>query len=62
MRYWKDPTLEDAVARARRHLHLTDSANDATIRDVLAHRLAFREGAYHWPDAMRSALVWWDKS
>jgi FkbM family methyltransferase len=62
VRSWKDPTLEDAMARARRHLHLRDSAHDAVIRDVLARRLAFREGVYHWPDAMRSALVWWNKS
>jgi len=62
VRYWKDPTLEEAVARARRHLHLTNSIHDAMIRDVLAQRLAFTDGAYHWPDAMRSALVWWDKA
>jgi FkbM family methyltransferase len=61
VRYWKDPTLEDAVARARRHLHLRDSAHDAVIRESLTRRLVLREGMYHWPDAMRSALVWWDK-
>ena len=61
MRYWADPTLDDAIARARRHLHLTDTGHDSTIREILSNRLTFADGAYRWPDGMRSALVWWDK-
>lgn len=60
-RYWIDPTLDAAVARARRHLHLTDTSHDAAIREILSRRLTLAEGAYRWPDGMRSALVWWDK-
>ena len=29
------------------------------IRDTLARRLTFKDGAYVWPDGMRSALAWW---
>jgi SAM-dependent methyltransferase len=61
VRHWADPTLDDAVARARRHLHLTDTSQDATIREILSRRLRFAEDAYRWPDGMRSALIWWDK-
>lgn len=61
VRYWVDPTLDQAVARAKRHLHLDDARHDAAIRDVLTRRLIFADGVYRWPDAMRSALIWWDK-
>jgi SAM-dependent methyltransferase len=61
VRSWTDRTLDHAVARATRHLHLTDSRHDATIREVLSCRLTFSDGAYRWPDGMRSALLWWDK-
>jgi SAM-dependent methyltransferase len=59
-RRWVDPTIEVAVARAKRHLRFDDDRHDDAIRDVLARRLAFVDGAYRWPDGMRSALVWWD--
>lgn len=62
VRFWTDPTLDHAVARAKRHLHLTDATHDATIRGVLSRRLTLAHEAYHWPDGMRSALIWWDKS
>ena len=61
VRYWADPTLDLAVARAKRHLHVDDTRHDAVIRDVLSRRLAFVDDAYRWPDGMRSALIWWDK-
>jgi len=61
VRVWADPTLDHAVARAKRHLHLTGVGHDAAIREVLSRRLAFADGAYRWPDGMRSALIWWDK-
>jgi SAM-dependent methyltransferase len=61
VRFWADPTLDHAMARAKRHLHLDDDHHDAVIREVLSRRLTFVEGAYRWPDGMRSALIWWDK-
>jgi SAM-dependent methyltransferase len=59
-RRWTDPTFEAALARAKRHLRFDDDRHDTAIREVLARRLAFVDGAYRWPDGMRSALVWWD--
>lgn len=59
-RRWIDPTLEAAVARARRHLHLATPHHDARIRETLSRRLVPVEGGYRWPDGMRSALVWWE--
>ncbi|MBF8266921.1 MAG: SAM-dependent methyltransferase [Dehalococcoidia bacterium] len=62
-RFWADDSLDDALVRAKRHLRLGNgTAHDDTIRELLAQRLTFREGQYHWPDGMRSALVWWDTS
>ena len=60
VRHWADPSLEHALTRAKRHLHLDDDGNDAAIREVLARRLTFVDGVYRWPDGMRSALIWWD--
>jgi FkbM family methyltransferase len=60
VRTWTDTTLDDAVARAKRHLRLKGPSHDAAIRDLLSRRLAFVGGAYQWPDAMRSALVYWE--
>jgi SAM-dependent methyltransferase len=62
VRYWTDPSLDAAVARAKRHLHLTGKEQEASIREILSQRLIFEDGVYRWPDGMRSALVWWDKS
>jgi len=61
VRHWSDASLDDALARAKRHLHLTDARHDNEIRDLLSRRLTHSEGTYRWPDAMRSALVWWEK-
>ncbi len=62
VRFWADRTLDDAVLRAKRHLHLDldDDRHDETIREVLARRLSLRGDVYPWPDNMRSALIWWD--
>ena len=60
VRAWTDATLEDAVARAKRHLRVKETSHDAAIRDLLSRRLEFVGGAYRWPDAMRSALVYWE--
>ncbi len=61
-RYWTDPTMDEAMARAKRHLRLEDAGRDAAIREILSRRLRFVDGAYRWPDSMRSALIWWDKA
>ena len=61
-RYLTDANLDDALERAKRHLHLEDVSRDAEIRAVLSRRLQFVDGAYRWPDYMRSALIWWDKA
>jgi len=60
VRLWTDDTLEQAVARAKRHLRLGESdVHDHTIREVLRRGLAAREDHWAWPDGMRSAMVWW---
>lgn len=61
-RHWHDPSLEDAVARAKRHLKLADATHDEEIRELLARKLAVVDGGYRWPDGMRSALLWWERS
>jgi len=58
-RPWHNETLEEALERARRHLHLQTDKYDGVIMELFKERLAFREGEYWWPDWMRSALVWW---
>jgi hypothetical protein len=58
-RRWHNETLEDAVARARRHLKLDTDEHDGIIKDVLEKRLVFQDAEYWWPDWMRSALMWW---
>ena len=60
---WTDSTIESALARARRHLHLGENtAYDNLVRKTLEQRLVFDEGAYHWPDRMSTALVWWRRN
>jgi SAM-dependent methyltransferase len=58
-RPWHNETLDDALERAKRHLHLSTNGHDGMIMDLLKERLEPREGQYWWPDWMRSALVWW---
>jgi len=58
-RRWHNETLEDAMARAKRHLHLHPEEHDGLIMHVLEERLAFQDGEFWWPDWMRSALIWW---
>ena len=58
-RRWHNETLEDALARAKRHLHLRSDEHDNTIMATLKERLALWDGEYRWPDWMRSALIWW---
>jgi SAM-dependent methyltransferase len=59
VRLWHNPTLEEALARVKRHLHLHDTQYDAMILETLGRRLVMKDGEYYWPDGMRSALVWW---
>lgn len=58
-RYWEDASLDDAMARAKRHLGLRDASRDALIRQTLERRLTKTAAGYRWPDWMRSAVVWW---
>jgi SAM-dependent methyltransferase len=59
VRHWVDSSLEAAVVRAKRHLHLADDRHDPAIRDLLSRRLTRVEQGYRWPDCMRSALISW---
>ncbi|HAL46828.1 MAG: class I SAM-dependent methyltransferase [SAR202 cluster bacterium] len=59
VKHWHDANLEDALARAKRHLRLHSDDHDADIADALERRLAPHHGGYSWPDGMRSALIWW---
>ena len=61
LKHWIDDSVERALVRAKRHLCIApdDLSRDEFIRDMLARRLVVREGQYHWPDWMRSVLVWW---
>lgn len=57
---WGNASLDDAVRRAKKHLHLeTSEAYDELISSTLSRRLSFSDGVYTWPDGMRSALLWW---
>ena len=57
---WTDPTLEDAFARAKRHLNLVDDQSyDKLVRMTLERRLIFQDNVFRWPDSMSTALVWW---
>ncbi len=58
-RPWYNETLEDALARAKRHLHLPTDQHDRLILERLQERLVLRDGQYRWPDWRRSALIWW---
>ena len=63
VRTWTDNSLDEAVERAKRHLRLgTTAGYDGAIRETLTRKLVSRDGAYLWPDGMRSALVWWHPS
>ena len=61
MESWVNDTLDDAFIRAKRHLSLEESGTryDDLICSTLKRRLSFSDGAYSWPDGMRSALLWW---
>jgi SAM-dependent methyltransferase len=54
-------SLDEALARMKRHFGLADSADyDAYFLDLLGRRLEQRDGPYVWERDMRSALVYWD--
>jgi hypothetical protein len=58
-RTWHNATLEEALERAKRHLHLHSTDRDTLIMETLKRRLVLRDSEYWWPDWMRSALIWW---
>lgn len=62
VRFWHNATLEEALARAKRHLRLNDTECDEMILEALRRRLVMQDGTYYWPDGMRSALIWWRPS
>ena len=62
VRGWADDSIDEALGRARRHLSLADGRHDDMIREALVRRLRLQDGRYHWPDGMRSALLWWRTS
>jgi len=60
IKHWKNSTLEDAFARAKRHLKAESfDIHDKLIRDTLSQNLKYIDDSYIWPDGMRSALLWW---
>ena len=60
VRVWNDATVNEALARAKRHLHIEGTEWDESIRAVLDERLRTNPaGGLDWPDGMRSALCWW---
>jgi SAM-dependent methyltransferase len=59
--HWTNDTLEEALARAKRHLYLeSDNKYDKLIQDTLKKRLTPEDNGYVWPDGMRSALLYWN--
>ena len=52
-------TLDDAVARMKRHFGLADTDDDGYLVGLLTRRLEHQDGRYLWPPQMRSALVHW---
>lgn len=60
VRVWNDATVDEALARAKRHLHVEGGEWDGQFREVLKRRLRAKpDGRLDWPDGMRSALCWW---
>ncbi len=54
-------TIDEALARMRRHFGLGDSAaHDAYFLELLERRLERRDDRLVWERDMRSALVYWD--
>lgn len=60
VRYWMDPTIQDALLRARRHLRLEEGQHDGLILETLRRRLHETPEGYRWPDWMRAAIIWWE--
>ncbi|HSW57363.1 MAG TPA: methyltransferase domain-containing protein [Dehalococcoidales bacterium] len=59
--HWENRSLEEAFARAKRHLRLENSVQyDSLIKTTLQKRLVNNEGVLRWPDGMRSALLYWN--
>lgn len=57
---WTDTSLDEAFARAKRHLRLEETTeHDSLIRSTLKRRLVLKNAVYEWPDGMSTAMVWW---
>jgi SAM-dependent methyltransferase len=61
---WISPSLEEAVAEAKRKLGLKDPCeHDAFLRNLLsAHLVPTEDGRMAWPRSIRTALVYWAPS
>lgn len=57
---WTSASLEEALADVKRRLVLETPLHDEFLRDLLARRLAYRDGRFVWPPATTSALAYWD--
>jgi len=62
VRYWSDPSLDEALVRAKRHLGLAGDQWDTLIAETLQTRLLKTNAGYQWPDWMRAAVAWWEPS
>jgi SAM-dependent methyltransferase len=64
VKHWRDPDLDSAVERAKRHLYLppADAKHDDRIRHLLAEQLRSTSEGLVWPDGTRSVLCWWEVS
>lgn len=58
---WTSPNLEEALAKVKRRLRLTEnSAYDVYLKDLLEHNLIPQDGKLVWPRGIRTAMVYWD--
>jgi SAM-dependent methyltransferase len=58
---WTSPSLEEALAEAKRRLRLPEKSEyDEYLRDLLEQNLVPDAGKLVWPKGIRSALVYWD--
>jgi SAM-dependent methyltransferase len=58
---WTSSDIEEALALARKKLHLPEKSEyDQYLRDLLERNLVLRDGILFWPKGIRSALIYWD--
>jgi SAM-dependent methyltransferase len=57
---WSSDSLADALAEIKRRFDLDErNDHDDFLRDLLERRLVLSDGRYVWPQAMRTALIYW---